>query len=149
EQRTQPLPLSAARFLRTLGEAGFVDAPAMAQAAASLAHPHGSTRMRRAGQLGACALGLFLAAPPLARMPVYRYLSSTSLAHDGMLLQSAVAQLIAYDYWEQQSASPAIVQRRKALEIYLAGRLRPAIERAHTSGERLEQMGYVRLAAFR
>jgi serine/threonine protein kinase len=144
EARTAPLPLSATRFLRSLAEAGFADARATAEAAASLGQPRGSSRSLRATHLGACALGVFLAADPIVRIAIFQNMSSTSLAHDGMLLQTTVAALIVYDHWEQQSASPVIVQRRKALEIYLAGRLRAAIERTRDSAELLTQTSYVR-----
>ena len=134
--RTQPpLPLFAARFFRTLAEGGFTDGRAMADGAALLVRqPAVISQWRRTSHLAVCAaLALFIAGPVLGWVELRRSVSAArnGPADDDMRrLTLDLGELRTHDGWEQQSPTPVIVERRQALEIYIAGTHRQLLQDA-------------------
>ena len=132
--RTQPpLPLSAATFFRTLAEGAFTDGRAMADGAASLVHqPAAISSWRRTSHLAVCAvLSLFVAGPLLGWVELRTSVSADGPADgDVRWLTQSLNELSLHDGWAQQSPTPVIVERRQALEIYIAGTLRQRLQDA-------------------
>lgn len=140
--RTQPpLPLSASVFFRTLAEAGFTDGRAVAGAASSLVQqPAMISTWRRTSHLGVCAVAaLLVVGPVLGWLAVRRALPvegrraffySVNGAADRELrwLTLSLNDLLYYEAWERQSPLRGIVERRQALEVYIAGRLRRTMQ---------------------
>jgi uncharacterized RDD family membrane protein YckC len=125
---TPPLPLSASRFFRTLAGAGFTDVRAMADAAASLVRqPPVLSRWRRTSHLAVCAVASSVA---ISWMMSWTTLGTLPSGPDGdqMSEYRAFEQLRQLDDWERQSPTPGVVERRQALEVYIAARFRRTLQ---------------------
>jgi hypothetical protein len=84
--------------------------------------------------LGVCAvLALLITGPVVNWGQVRRSVPSpgdTEAARDLRRLILALRELRQYDSWEQQSPTAGVVERRQALEIYIAGKFRRAMQDA-------------------
>jgi hypothetical protein len=113
----------------------------MADAAATLVQqPTVISTWRRTSHLGVCAvLALLIAGPLLGWSEIRRTFPSSGNGpadRDVTLLALGLRQLLQFDAWEQQSPTPRVVEQRQAFEIYIAGRLRRAMQDAlHSTGQ--------------
>jgi serine/threonine protein kinase len=132
-----PLPLPAATLLRAARDGRFSNARALADGVASLvAQAPAASRSRRTAHLAICAMcAVVLAGAALKSVGTRRAFRPGRTANDLRQFAETVNLLLQYDRWERQSATPLIVQRRQALEVYIRGNFRRTLREAAATAE--------------